>query len=350
VEENRESASPMLQFFDAMILLTSVRDIRSLERALIESLKKIINTTDEVVVYRVPRNSSDDYLEVAAAAPDIHKQERVSLLANKYGFSQVILDEAFEKCIQQNSLVSDVSPKSTRTLLPILFGSFVQGVLEINSDLISSEKVVLIKRFVDVYNNLLAILYEAEHDTLTGLRNRKTFDFHLAELLAPTSQNKVVDDRRLLDVEDSHWIGLLDIDFFKSVNDNFGHVYGDEVLLLFSKIIEKSFRNSDVMFRYGGEEFVVVLSPSTKADALMVFERFRVAVEDYEFPKVGKITVSIGISSLESHEQPVAVLESADKALYFAKQNGRNQLSHYQHLLANGFLSETVVNHEMEFF
>jgi len=351
VKSNKEMDDVANQFFDLVVFLTSVRDIRSLERALIDSLKKILNATDEIVLYRVPRNSECNYLEIAAAIPDIHKQKRVGLLAHKYGAPQVLYDQLMEECIKQKCLISDVSQERTRTLFPIAGGSLVQGVLEIDSGFMAHEMVLLIERFISIYNNVLAILHEGEHDTLTGLRNRKTFDFHLAELLTPASQSNIVDnDRRLLNAESSYWVGLLDIDFFKSVNDNFGHVYGDEVLLLFSKIIEKSFRNSDVMFRYGGEEFVVVLSPSTKVDALMVFERFRVAVEGFEFPKVGKITVSIGISSLESHEQPVAVLEFADKALYFAKQNGRNQLSHYQHLLASGLLSETVVNNDVELF
>lgn len=194
----------------------------------------------------------------------------------------------------------------------------------------------------------------SEHDTLTGLRNRKTFDFHLSNLLESSLKSVVSthpdDKRHTLNVEECHWIGILDIDFFKLVNDNFGHIYGDEVLLLFSKIMIESFRNSDVMFRYGGEEFVVVLSPTDKENALIVFERFRSTIEQYDFPKVGKITVSIGVSSLGPKENPAIVLENADKALYYAKENGRNQVLDYQTLLVKGLVKEPIIDNDIVLF
>lgn len=101
-----------------------------------------------------------------------------------------------------------------------------------------------------------------------------------------------------------------------------------------------TFRNSDLLFRYGGEEFVVVLSPAKTSDALNVLERFRAAIEAYHFPRVGKVTVSIGCIPLQFNENPMTALEFADEALYYAKENGRNQVCNYYELVSQGLIEE----------
>ncbi|ORU92836.1 MAG: hypothetical protein A6F70_03770 [Cycloclasticus sp. symbiont of Bathymodiolus heckerae] len=186
--------------------------------------------------------------------------------------------------------------------------------------------------------------------------NRKTFDSHLSELLLEEEGEEKSGDevtqkeRRAVQEFDGHWLSVLDIDFFKSVNDNFGHVYGDEVLLIFSNIMTKSFRSGDILFRYGGEEFVVVLAPTKCEDATKVFERFRLAVEAYDFPKVGKITVSIGMASLGDKNHPTTILGYADEALYYAKGNGRNQVQNYHTLIDANLLKAKTIDTDVELF
>lgn len=340
-----------LQVFDSIIELTSARDRPSLDIALLKSLKYFIDDTSEAALLRVPRDMDSDYLETSWAFPLITRQQRFTFPAHKYGNQRVYKDELIKHCVDK---ISIVKVSSNRTLFPIYSRTLVTGVLDIDNNLFTDELIEEIQHLLHIYSDILDILFESEHDTLTGLRNRKTFDFHLSNLLESSLKSVVSthpdDKRHTLNVEECHWIGILDIDFFKLVNDNFGHIYGDEVLLLFSKIMIKSFRNSDVMFRYGGEEFVVVLSPTDKENALIVFERFRSTIEQYDFPKVGKITVSIGVSSLGPKENPAIVLENADKALYYAKENGRNQVLDYQTLLVKGLVKEPIIDNDIVLF
>ncbi len=121
-------------------------------------------------------------------------------------------------------------------------------------------------------------------------------------------------------------LGVADIDFFKHVNDRFGHPYGDEVLMLFAGLMRDTFREGDKLFRVGGEEFVVLMSNCAVDNALIAFERFRAAVEAFQFPQVGRVTVSIGVTSLQPGDAASAAFGRADQALYSAKRRGRNRV------------------------
>ena len=127
-------------------------------------------------------------------------------------------------------------------------------------------------------------------------------------------------------------------------------MYGDEVLLLFANLMEKTFRNTDLLFRYGGEEFVVVLSPATESDANMIFERFRKKLELFNFPQIGKITVSIGMVNIHTQEHPATLLEHADQSLYYAKEHGRNQVCSYNELIKSGELKVRQVESDIDIF
>ena len=200
----------------------------------------------------------------------------------------------------------------------------------------------LIHGFAAIYRNYLAILSDAERDTLTGLKNRKTFDGNFERIIA-SARGKATDlpgeNRRHHADSEFHWMGICDIDHFKRVNDTYGHVFGDEVLLLFAALMRKTFRAEDQLFRFGGEEFVVVLAPTTRELAGKVFERFRAAVEGFAFPQVGRVTTSIGFVRIDATDIPTAVLGQADAALYYAKNHGRNLVCSYEDLIAAGELA-----------
>jgi diguanylate cyclase (GGDEF)-like protein len=121
------------------------------------------------------------------------------------------------------------------------------------------------------------------------------------------------------------------------------------VLILISNILKSSFRSRDRIFRFGGEEFVVMLRSITQQNAHMVFERFRQRVEDYLFPQVGRVTVSMGFVRI-SGETPVVILGRADQALYYAKSNGRNQVCFYDDLISSGLLQPENTSSAVEFF
>ena len=122
------------------------------------------------------------------------------------------------------------------------------------------------------------------------------------------------------------------------------------MLILVANILRSSFRSHDRIFRFGGEEFVVLLRSTSLSMAHKVFNRFRKNVEDYYFPQVGQVTVSVGFVSPENGS-PVEVLGRADQALYFAKENGRNQVRYYDDLVAAGLLqTKQVSNDDVELF
>ena len=145
------------------------------------------------------------------------------------------------------------------------------------------------------------------------------------------------------------WLAVVDIDHFKQVNDRFGHLYGDEVLILITNILRSSFRSHDRIFRFGGEEFVVLLRSTTLSTAHKVFNRFRLAVQEYNFPQVGRVTVSLGFVCT-TKGSPVEILGQADQALYYAKEHGRNQVCFYDDLVASGHLATKVANDDVELF
>ncbi len=124
---------------------------------------------------------------------------------------------------------------------------------------------------------------------------------------------------------------LLDIDNFKKFNDSFGHLEGDKVLVRFSQIIKSCLRTNDSAYRYGGEEFTVILPETNGDEAKTVAQRIRSTLEVETFTptpdKDAKITISIGVTQYFSKEELSAFIRRADQAMYFSKQNGRNRVT-----------------------
>ena len=147
-----------------------------------------------------------------------------------------------------------------------------------------------------------------------------------------------------------YWLGVVDIDHFKTVNDRFGHLIGDEVLLLLSRIMRGCFRHSDQLYRFGGEEFVVLLLCHDETDASAAFERFRHVVQDYPFPQAGTITVSVGFTAIEAGDTPAAAFERADRAVYHAKHCGRNQVGSHAELMRRGLIEDDRRVSDVELF
>jgi len=104
------------------------------------------------------------------------------------------------------------------------------------------------------------------------------------------------------------------------------------------------------VFRFGGEEFVVLLRSTTLDNAKKIIDRFRMNVASHDFPQVGKVTVSVGFVSISALEAPVIILGHADQALYYAKSHGRNLACHYDELVKGGLLQTVESNDTAEFF
>ncbi len=242
------------------------------------------------------------------------------------------------RCLVKGRELADLLPDGgERRCLPVLDGDEVAAFLVVESrdGLGGSEPVV--RALVAVYGNYLAILKDSERDTLTGLKNRKTFDDNITRAIAHTrAARRQGGDRRQNGDDEHHWLGIVDIDHFKRINDTYGHAFGDEVLLLFAALMRKVFRAEDLLFRFGGEEFVAVLAPCGATAARLAFERLREAVEGFHFPQVGRVTTSVGFVRIDPDDIPATVVGQADEALYWAKRHGRNRVCWYDDLLAAG--------------
>ncbi|WP_299539111.1 GGDEF domain-containing protein [uncultured Herbaspirillum sp.] len=241
--------------------------------------------------------------------------------------------------------------------LPVWLHGKMNSCLEIRSQVPFAPAMLdVIHGIFHVYCNYQSLLDYSERDALTGLFNRKTFDEQFtryAFAIAPHEAHSVDRDERRHESNDEpkgHWLAVVDIDHFKQVNDRYGHLYGDEVLILVANILRASFRAHDRIFRFGGEEFVILLRSTTLTDARKIFDRFRQNVQEYDFPQVGKVTVSLGFVNI-ARETPVVILGHADQALYHAKKSGRNRICYYQELVNSGVLrSGITTNDTVEFF
>lgn len=123
---------------------------------------------------------------------------------------------------------------------------------------------------------------------------------------------------------------FIDIDHFKRINDNYGHSVGDEALREVAGVLKASLRNIDMVFRYGGEEFLVLLSNTSSEVAAMVGERLRQAVHNLQVVFQGQalqMSISLGCATLQAGESADGLQQRADQALYQAKRNGRNRLN-----------------------
>lgn len=119
---------------------------------------------------------------------------------------------------------------------------------------------------------------------------------------------------------------LLDIDNFKLVNDTHGHLVGDLILKEFADILKNNIRDIDFLGRWGGEEFMIVCLQTDEKGAAALSENLRVKIEEFNFTKVGKMTASFGVSTCKKDDDAKSIIDNADKALYKAKENGRNQV------------------------
>lgn len=191
----------------------------------------------------------------------------------------------------------------------------------------------VILKLIKVYANQRFFMFSALNDALTGLSNRQAFDQQIHALLIEDKESR----RRAGDAQHEDWcFALMDIDHFKQVNDDYGHLFGDEVLLIFAQHMQHTFRDGDLLFRYGGEEFAVALKSTSIESANKVLDRFRQVIADTEFPQLDQVTVSIGFTALEEGLSIPLLIDRADQALYFAKEHGRNQVRCFETLAGSG--------------
>lgn len=323
------------ELLDRLVSLTAIRDVELLEFSLLKTLHNLFH----------PRR-----LWLARINREGQPQSRMSYGNNSSSHNahteDCYLDE--EPRIAQALKVAQRLRETYQTrLADNLFLTILPVISSRNTDLwllfeskkaLARQDLQMIQGFVQIYRNYCELIDDAQRDQLTGLLNRRTFDENINRFIgyAPTHQYRQDNERRRLPIDDattSHWLGIMDIDFFKKINDRFGHVYGDEVLLLTAQLMRSSFRDTDLLFRFGGEEFVVITESTDLDGAKQAFERFRQEMACYLFPQIGQVTISTGVSQIVGGTLAHTILDRADQALYYAKGNGRNQVCIYEDLV-----------------
>lgn len=181
-------------------------------------------------------------------------------------------------------------------------------------------------------NHILSAIALA--DSLTDLNNRRAFDWELPRQITRARTHNI--PMSLI---------ILDVDYFKKVNDKYGHLVGDRLLQLLCTRIRHNLRSQDIAFRYGGEEFVVLLAHTTAEEALKVAQRLNQIIDEQTFSINSKltidVTISLGVASLQKDddEQGMSLLHRADKCLLAAKTSGRNQVISWHQLLQLSIVS-----------
>lgn len=340
--------------------ITSIRDVEVFEISVLKTLTEILKTSD-VSLYKFDTdNRPCRMLRYTNEQSATNRQLRID-----ESHEIQIYDIAVPKHIKlaQQWIASTNKPYSTKdgdrylVVYPVMSLVSVVGYVSIKMDTeLSEAEKFMISSVLRISHNFHALLEENQKDKLTGLLNRKTFDDNIAKAqsLLPYSgdiHHYNGEEHRSAEIPSNFWIGVMDIDHFKRINDTFGHVYGDEVLLLVAQIMRQSFRSNDLLFRFGGEEFVVLLRMQRKEDAEMVLERFRKAVESYEFPQIDKVTISIGAAQItKEFFTPADIIGRADEALYYAKNNGRNRVFFYEDLVKEGKAKNQIETGTIDLF
>ncbi|WP_223823922.1 GGDEF domain-containing protein [Candidatus Enterovibrio escicola] len=262
------------------------------------------------------------------------------------------IEHVLRNCVFKGESVVEFSPNDKQSLLavPISYGekNDIHAVVLCKSDLLKGVEVQLIEGLTKIYENYQKIISSSERDGLTGLYNRKMLTTKIDLLL----------DRFLIqgtnltnNPTQYHWVCIFDIDNFKLINDSLGHVFGDEVILLITALMRKHFIDEDILFRYGGDEFVVILHPQSREEMESIVRTFIRAVKERDYGQAKEVSVSMGVAAISDQElNAITVLGFADQALYRAKQDGSNRLAFYEDLVLSGELKALQPEDDVEFF
>lgn len=247
--------------------------------------------------------------------------------------------EVVREAVENDDMILNSEEFKTIHILPLVSdGTLLGGICFYNKEQSNYPESKFYKTMVSELLVLLKMRYlysETEYlsviDGLTGLYNRRHFEYNVEREFLRVK-------RYPADLS----LAMIDIDHFKNVNDTYGHQFGDYVLKEISDIISASFRKTDMIYRYGGEELAIILTETSLDNSMIPLERLREKISKYEFIYNGvqaNITISIGVSyNLSDIKTQEELIECADKALYRAKQTGRNKLVVFTHEEFNNLL------------
>lgn len=244
--------------------------------------------------------------------------------------------EALKKLIPADPSLDILEPLCPTLIIPLIQNQHLNGLLilqeriAIEDDTSYTEyeqnQIMSIASLASVAINNAALLERSSTDMMTHLKLK----YYFFNVLSDAIDSAFLTNQQVA-------VLMFDIDFFKKFNDTYGHECGDFVLINVANIIKSSLRDTDMASRYGGEEFTVLLDKTGKDDAILVAERIRKTIEEFDFVYKEQhlhVTISGGVSVYDAETNFVTstneLVNQADKALYVSKSNGRNQVSYYE--------------------
>ncbi len=311
---------------DAAVDLTAQRDLDTLAAAMVRTVSAL-QQGFSVCVYSLQGDLGNLSAKVVACTDVDRIGTYLTALENR---------PMLRRCIDRQEMIEERTDGSCKRVYPVIEQDQVSGLVSCESTTVAGDVCHVIEKLVAIYANQHSLLNHQQRDGLTGLFNRAALDNWLAKALAPGE----VPGRRAIDAANLGCFAIFDIDHFKRINDSLGHLYGDEVLLILAELMRESFRFNDMLFRYGGEEFVAVLTDADLEAAMAVLERFRARVASHHFPQINQVTLTIGVVEIEPRVLPSTLIDRADKALYYGKNHGRNQVNAYEWLNDDRVLHE----------
>lgn len=333
------ATTAVIDFLQKLIALTSEREPLALELALIKAISQFCKQ-DAIALYHLTAGAHNDNIsalnadgkQITAELSDAFKSHLISCF----------------KSAEPITLESADTSISATFLYPLKNNkNHIAAVIAVATQNDDTNLDQTIKSLLQIYQNYIGLINENERDTLTGLLNRKTFETKINKVFsALLSQHTRKGDS----IRQKNFLAIFDIDHFKRINDEFGHLIGDEVLLMFSQLMTQTFREQDMLFRFGGEEFIAVFECPSTEDMARVINRFREKVSAFNFPQIGKVTVSMGYTEIQPLDTSSLLIDRADAALYFAKNNGRNCAHNFEQLVATGHLTNNKVDSDIELF
>jgi diguanylate cyclase (GGDEF)-like protein len=357
----------MSTLIEHIVKLTDHRDRDLLELTLSKALIDLL-PIGRIVIARVMREEGEKrWLEIARL--DARGGGRVIDPLRVDFQSLVKLEDASDrfKCLQKRDRIEIAwaGPDGPRiNMLPLFSDSRIddEGVIEVHSDAaLSPEALQMLDHLRRIYRNMYSLLEFSDRDAMTGLLNRKSLDdaFYSAVLedldnaegrSKDSTDAAQQDQERRHRVPDNYWLGSATIDNFGLINDKHGHLIGEEVLLLVARVMSNTFRTYDRLYRFGSENYGVLMHCPDEALVLAAFERFRSNVEKYKFPQVGRITVSCGFTTVLADDSPSSALEKTERAVDFAKRSGGNKACSHLGLVRRGFFADTPTTGAVDLF
>lgn len=268
---------------------------------------------------------AEDYALLGQYAPQLIDQSSGSFsqTASQLGSDRSVLNK-----LGRNDACTTVTGSGVHSMFQQRINAQQKVFIVVDAALLQ-EQLDFVHAGLKIYVNQARLLKRTTRDSLTNLLNRDALERRMRSLCAKNGSHR----RRSMEPTSSGCFAIADLDKFKRVNDTYGHVCGDKVLIMFAQIMRDSFRDDDVLCRFGGEEFVIVLADIDVAIAMNALQRFRQTVANTEFPQGVSVTVSIGCTQLNLNRSLDMLTAHADRALYYAKAHGRNRLCCYEDLL-----------------